>query len=312
MENNKLPDTERLILHRPVMCPEVVKLLTPRPGQKLLDVTMGTGGHSILIGKHLGQNGLIVGMDADESALKVAGHRFDRELDCPARLFHGHFSEAEQVVEEVGVDGFDLIIADLGLGTHQLDNPARGFSFDSDTNLDMRFDAASGRSAAEVINNEAEGELADIFYRLGQERYSRQIASEILQRRRRESISSARELAKIAEKIYAARSRGRKWRIHPATRIFMALRIYVNAELDELDRLLELIPRLAALDGKVAIITYHSLEARRVKHAWRRQEKNGVLGLITKKPLMPCDQEVSENPRARSAQLRVARIKVKT
>ncbi len=296
-------------LHCPVMGREVLELLDPRPGDALLDLTVGTGGHTLILGSKLGAGGLAAGMDADEGALKTARMRLEPELDCRVRLFHGRFSEADEVLKEVGTEGFDVIIADLGVGTHQLDDPARGFSFDSPGPLDMRFDPTSGRGAEEVINREPEDSLADIFYHLGQERFSRQIAAKICRRRRHEPIGTARDLADIAKSVYAARSGGRRWRLHPATRIFMALRIYVNGELGELDRLLEKLPAIARPGARAAVITYHSLEARRVKAAWRRQAGQGLMEILTPRPQQPSEEEVSRNPRARSAQLRAARIR---
>ncbi len=295
-------------LHRPVMGREVLELLDPKPGQALLDLTLGTGGHALMLGEKLGPRGLIAGMDADESALRTAQKRLESNLNCRIRLFQGRFSEAEEVLEKVGIDGFDMMIADLGVGSHQLDDPGRGFSFESGDTLDMRFDPTTGRSARDVVNEEPEERLADIFYHLGQERFSRPIASQIGRRRRRQAINSARELADIAKRVYAARSGNRTWRLHPATRIFMALRIHVNRELEELDALLERMPRLAAGGAMAAVITYHSLEARRVKTAWRRQAGCGSIEIVTPKPLRPTPEEVARNPRARSAQIRAARF----
>ncbi len=295
-------------LHRPVMCREILDFLNPSPGQSLLDLTAGTGGHSLLLAERLGADGLIVGMDADESALKTARRKLEAESVCDFRLFQGRFSQAMEVLEKVNISGFDLIIADLGVGTHQLDDEGRGFSYESDSPPDMRFDPSEGRSALEVINEEPQESLADILYHFGQERFSRPIASGICRRRMEKPLESAREVAEIIKKVYAARTGGKKWRIHPATRTFMALRIYVNDELGELEKILELFPRLVGAGARAAIITYHSLEARRVKTAWRRQEKEGVLELVTPKPVKPDEREVAENPRARSAQLRVARF----
>ncbi len=297
-------DHDNQIIHLPVLKEEVLDLLTPSPGESLLDLTFGTGGHSLLIGRHLGTDGLIAGMDADQEALKVGKKRLSEKLDCEFRVFQGRFSQAKEVLAQVGIKGFDLILADLGIGTHQLDNPARGFSFEADGVLDMRFDTEAGRSAAEIVNQTPEKELADIFYKLGQERFSRQIASAICRRRLEEPIKSPAELAQIAKEVYIPRTRGKRWRIHPATRIFMALRIYVNDELNELDKLLGILPELATENARAAIITYHSLEAKKVKNSWREKERNGVLELINKKPVMPSEQEISSNPRARSAQLR--------
>ncbi len=256
----------------------------------------------------LGGKGFMVGMDADEDALRTAKKRMESEGICNVRFFHGRFSEAGEVLKETQIPGFDCIIADLGVGSHQLDAAGRGFSFESDEPLDMRFDPTAGRSAREIINEEPEKSLADIIFNLGQERFSRNIAYEICKRRKNKPISKARELADVAKKVYASRCGKRRWRIHPATRTFMALRIYVNDEMGELERLLDVLPGFAAAGGRVVLITYHSLEARKVKTAWRRQEEIGLIELLTAKPIKPCENEVEDNPRARSAQLRAARF----
>ncbi len=299
---------ESIPVHQPVMQREVLEMLDPRPGDALLDLTLGTGGHALTLGAHLGPDGLVVGMDADEKALKTARPRLEQQLEGRVRLFHGRFSEADQVLKEVGIDGFDIVLADLGVGTHQLDDHSRGFSFDSEARLDMRFDVSGGLSAFDVVNRETEENLADIFYRLGQERYSRQIAAEICRSRRNSPIETPQRLAAIATRIYATRSRGRRWRLHPATRIFMALRIHVNDELGELEKLLNMLPALTAAGARSGIITYHSLEARLVKTLWRRQAAQGVLEIIPPAPAGPGESEIEQNPRARSAQLRAARF----
>jgi len=195
------------------------------------------------------------------------------------------------------------VLADLGVGA-QLDDPARGFAFDSEARLDMRYDPSCGPSAWEVVNRMGQRELADIIYRLGEERLSRQIAAAICRERRRAPIETPAQLCTIIKRVAARRSRGRTWRIHPATRTMMALRIYVNRELEELQRLLEALPRLLTPGGRACILTYHSLEARLVKHTWRRQAAEGLIEVLTRRPLKPTSEEVAQNPRARSAQLR--------
>jgi 16S rRNA (cytosine1402-N4)-methyltransferase len=249
-------------------------------------------------------------LDRDRRTLEMAKRRLQRELDCEMHFFHGRFSQVAELVKEIETEGFNLILADLGIGTHQLDDLSRGFSYNSTGKLDMRFDDSGGQTAWDVVNHTPEKELADIFYQLGEERYSRQIAAEIIRCREKHSIDSPAELAEIAKKVYARRQSGRTWQKHPATRIFQALRIYVNQEMEELDMMLKLIPDLLLPDGRLGIITYHSLEARAVKQAWKKQGKADILEILTPTPLFPSEEETGRNPRARSAQLRVARKRV--
>ncbi len=292
-------------LHRPVMLAEVLELLCPEPGQKALDLTLGTGGHALALVERLGPDGLLVGMDADPTALEIARDPLTQAAPCPVRLVHARFSAALELASE---GPFDVVLADLGMG-HQIDDPARGFSFESGARLDMRFDPeAGGPSAWDVVNRLGERELAELFHELGQERYSRAMAAAICRRRRTAPIDTPAELAELAKLVVARRSRrGRTWRIHPATRVAMALRIYVNRELEELDAMLVALPQLLVPGGRAAVLTYHSLEARRVKRAWRRQASEGLIELINRRVLKPSDEETAANRRARSAQLRGAR-----
>lgn len=292
-------------IHQPVMVDEVLRLLKPDAGDRAIDLTIGTGGHALAIGRQLSREGMIVGLDVDPTAIHLAKDRLQDTLPCDTRFYNRRFSEAPYILDEMAIDGFDLALADLGAGSHQLDDLDRGFSFDSKSSLDMRYDTSGGPTAHDVVNRMPERELAELFRNLGEERYSRIIAQEICKRRKTQPIASTAELAEIAKSIYAKRGPDKTWRIHPATRVAMALRIYVNEELNELDRLLAAIPDLLAPGGRVAILTWHSLEARRVKNAWSSQD---LIEPITDKPVKPSDEEVEANPRARSAQLRAARI----
>ncbi len=294
-------------LHQPAMVRQVLELLSPAPGDTALDVTTGTGGHSLALARAIGPDGLLVGIDADASALEIARTRLAAESPGQFRLFAGRFSSALHFAQQAGVEAFDIVLADLGVGTHQLLQPDRAFSFESDAKLDMRYDTRGGTTAWEVVNGASERELADIFHHYGQERFSRQIASRICYQRQSRPINTPAELADLIKGVAARRGSRRTWRIHPATRAMMALRIHVNGELEELDALLELLPALLKRSGRAAVLTYHSLEARRVKHAWRRQEKEGLLEVLTAPVAKPSPEEVKENPRVRSAQLRVAR-----
>ncbi|NLW49460.1 MAG: 16S rRNA (cytosine(1402)-N(4))-methyltransferase RsmH [Candidatus Brocadiaceae bacterium] len=296
------------VLHRPAMVAEVLRVLAPAPGEVALDLTVGTGGHSVALARALGPDGLLVGIDADPRALEVARCRLAGEAACRFELHAGRFGQVPATVARTGASAFDCVLADLGVGTHQLDDPARGFAFESDARLDMRFDPSAGPSAWEVVNSLPEEGLADVFYRLGEERHSRAIASAVCRRRRERPIDTPAELSDLVKGVVARRTpRRHTWRIHPATRVMMALRIYVNREMEELDALLDALPGLLRSGGRAAVLTYHSLEARRVKQAWRRQAQDGLLTLLTRSPLRPTEQEQAENPRVRSAQLRAAR-----
>jgi len=294
-------------IHTPAMVSQVLDLLRLGPGQKAIDLTLGTGGHSIELARALGPDGLLVGVDADPDAVRVARERLSEAAPCRFELFCGPFSRAAEFARLAGAEAFDVALADLGVGTHQLARPERAFSFDSPCRLDMRYDPRQGPSAWDVVNRTPERQLADIFWRYGEERLSRPIAAAICRRRSAGPIDTPAELSELVKHVAARRSAGRRWRIHPATRVMMALRIYVNRELDELEALLEALPSLLCTNGRVAVLTYHSLEARLVKQAWRRQQKEGLIELLVRRPLRPSAAEVSRNPRIRSAQLRAAR-----
>ena len=299
-------DNHGIPIHRPAMVREVLDVLSPGKGDRALDLTVGTGGHALAMAERLGARGFLLGLDRDKAALKVAKERLTESAPCKFRLFRCPFSKAEKAAQEVEVERYNVILADLGVGSHQLEDPSRGFSYESDHELDMRFNTSKGMSARDVVNSMPEEKLADIFYGLGEERYSRQIARAVCERREEQPIETPAELAEIVKKVAARKSDGRTWRIHPATRVMMALRIYVNREMEELEALLELLPQILARGGRVCILTYHSLEARRVKEAWKHQEEKGLLREFESSPLMPGDEEIEQNPRVRSCQLRAA------
>jgi len=292
-------------LHQPAMVPQVLALLRPAQGHSVLDLTVGTGGHALAIARCIGPDGFLVGVDADREAIDVARERLQAPASCRFELFAERFSRAADVARKAGVAAFDAALADLGVGSHQLDQPSRGFSFDSQDRLNMLYDTTAGPSAWEVINKASERDLAEIFFRYGEERHSRAIAARICRRRAEAPINTPAELAALVKGVAARRARRRRtWRIHPATRVMMALRIHVNHEMEELEALLSALPPLIKKGGRAAVLTYHSLEARRVKEAWGRQEKEGLWQSLTPSPLTPSEEQVTENPRIRSAQLR--------
>lgn len=281
-------------------------LLSPAAGEAFLDGTAGAGGHAAGIAERVGPTGLLVAADADPRMLAEAAARL-RAFPW-VRPVHADFSELGRLREAAGGRPFDGMLLDLGLSSLQLDDPSRGFSFRADGPLDMRRDpAAGGPDAREILRRAGERELADIFYRFGEERHSRRIARAIVERRHREPIERTSQLADLV--LRAVPGRGRPWRIHPATRVFQALRIAVNRELESLSAFLDRFVEHLAPGGRVAVISFHSLEDRLVKVAFRKHSTGAAasLAVITRKPIVPGDEEIGRNPRAGSAKLRAAR-----
>jgi 16S rRNA (cytosine1402-N4)-methyltransferase len=299
--------------HVPVLLQEAIEFLNVRRGGTYIDATVGLGGHSYEIAKRLGAPGHLIGLDKDPAALEKAGVRLrtsdlgesEREqADWPrVELRQASFASLAEV-RGLKADG---ILADIGVSSLQLDDAARGFSFQADGPLDMRMDPHSERTAEQVVNHLDERELADVIYEFGEERRSRRIARAIVRSR------PVRTTAQLAE-IVSAAARPMNWgqdrhdqrRIHPATRTFQALRIFVNRELDDLRALLEAAPRILKPGGRVVIISFHSLEDRIVKDAFREGAKQGYFSLLTKKPVTATEEESERNSRSRSAKLRAA------
>ena len=269
----------------------------------MVDATVGHGGHSYLFGKKLGPEGTILGLDVDEKSIQRA-QLVLKDLACRVILAHANFADVDRQVLKYGIDKVDFLLADLGVCSAQLADAERGLSFQQDMPLDMRFDQSRKTTAADIINKADEKNLADLIYKYGEDRASRRIARFIVRHRRDEPIKTTGQLADIVCRALGGKRRGR---IHPATRTFQALRIAVNNELENLQALLTKAPALLAAGGYVAVISFHSLEDRLVKNDFRQNAKNGVYEIVTKKPLVPCREEVKANPRARSAKLRIAR-----
>ena len=295
-------------VHIPVLLQETLEWLAPSPGEVFLDGTTGAGGHAVEIARRVGPDGILVCADADPSMLEVARERL---AGFPwVRLVRADFADLARLREAAGGKAFDGALLDLGISSLQLDDPGRGFSFRVEGPLDMRRDPGSGGpTAASILRDAREKDLADLFYRFGEERFSRRIARAVVQRRRTDPVRTTTELADLVAGAIPRRAWPRD--IHPATRVFQALRIAVNGELDSLAAFLEAIPRHLAPGGRVAVISFHSLEDRLVKTAFRRhaagREGEGVfLERMTRKPVVPSEREARENPRARSAKLRVA------
>ena len=290
--------------HDPVLLDEVIRALALAPGKTIVDCTLGRAGHSSAIAEQLGPTGLLIGLDVDPRNLEFAKARL-ADVPCQVRLFHANFAELPDVLHTAGIAKVDGILADLGLSTNQLFDPHYGLSFGADMSLDMRIDPRIRRSAADLVANLPEADLADVLYNLAQERYSRRIARKIAEARRISPITSTERLADLVRAAIPKRG-GAPEKIDPATRTFMALRMAVNQEMENLDALLTQAPKFLNPGGRFAVISFHSMEDRPVKQAFRSAEQTGFLALVTKKPLSPTDSEIARNPRSRSAKLRVA------
>jgi 16S rRNA (cytosine1402-N4)-methyltransferase len=288
--------------HVPVLLKEAIDFLAVRRGGTYIDATVGLGGHSYEIAKRLGAPGHLIGLDKDPAALDIARRRLTPQgVDWPTiTLLHRSFAEIAKGEQATTVDG---ILADIGVSSLQLDDARRGFSFQAEGPLDMRMDPQSELTAEQVVNHLSERELADVIYEFGEERRSRRIARAICRSR------PIRNTAHLAEVISAAARpmNSEQRRIHPATRTFQALRIFVNRELDDLRALLEAAPQILKPTGRVVVISFHSLEDRIVKDAFRDGEKKyKYFRVLTKKPVTASEEESDRNPRARSAKLRAA------
>ncbi len=294
---------EGFLAHRPVLVQEVIELLEPRRCHVMVDCTIGLGGHAEALLAAASARAELIGIDMDEGNLRTARERLER-FAPRFRLFCANFADLEEVLAQAGVPSADAILADLGVASSQLDDPARGLSFTADGPLDMRLDRTLPRTAADLVNGLGETELADVIYRYGQERYSRRIARAIAERRCVERIERTAQLAAIVRSAYPAAARRSRRGVHPATRTFQALRIAVNDELGRLESLLAALPAVLSKEGRAAIISFHSLEDRRVKQAFAALAKAGRAKLLTKKPITPSNEEISDNPRSRSAKLR--------
>ena len=287
--------------HVPVMTAEVVQYLLPARGGVFVDCTVGLGGHA----RALLEAGAsrVIGLDRDPDALARAQETLAPWGDR-AELVHADYREFDAVLSARGIDVVDGALADLGVSSLQFDAPGRGFSFQRDEPLDMRMDQSSGETAADLVAQATEEELADAIFQYGEERFSRRIARALVEARHGDRIDTTAKLAAIVRRSIPRRG---STRIDPATRTFQALRIWVNRELEGLDRFLEAMVRRLRAGARLAVISFHSLEDRIVKHTLRALDRRDALvTVLTKRPLVANDDEVQRNPRARSAKLRVA------
>ncbi|MHC4310111.1 MAG: 16S rRNA (cytosine(1402)-N(4))-methyltransferase RsmH [Planctomycetota bacterium] len=290
--------------HIPVLAETLAEQIQLPPDGIMVDATTGQGGHSYLFGKTLGPEGVIVGLDVDKNSIQRAQFIL-KGLSCKV-IFQSNFSRIIEAVQGQGIEKVDFILADLGLCSAQLADSRMGLSFLQDMPLDMRIDKRIKRTAADIVNKADEETLADLIYEFGQDRASRRIARFIVRERKSGPITTTGQLSKIVCRALGKAGQGHRRRIHPATRTFQALRIAVNDELENLKRLLESSPGLLNKKGYIAVISYHSLEDRLVKYNFKQNEKDSIYRLITKKPIVPTREEISENRRARSAKLRIA------
>jgi 16S rRNA (cytosine1402-N4)-methyltransferase len=288
--------------HSPVMVEKVVDFLQCRSDRLYIDATVGGSGHSQAILNASKPSGKLLCIDRDPDAVNTARECLSKFGDR-VQILHGAFSKIRDLLSEQHISCADGILLDLGVSSYQLDTPSRGFGFKISGILDMRMDQSSGRSAADVLQDIDESELSQLIFDFGEERYARRIAHSIVTRRKRAPIETTDDLADVVlSAIPAAKRRGR---IHPATRTFQALRIYVNDELGELKKFLDVAPLLLCPGGRLVIMSYHSLEDRFVKRAFRMWKAGGGYQVITKKIVTPSEEEQRENPRSRSAKLRV-------
>ena len=294
------------VRHVPVLLKEVLDSLNLSKGKFIVDGTIDGGGHAREIIKVIMPGGSFLGIDLDIDLLDKIKESFLNEFSrskCDIRVEWANYKDINYVLEQNHLGKPDGILLDLGFSSYHIEDSQRGFSFQKEEILDMRYDTTSGISATEAINSMDEGALADMIWRFGEERFSRQIAKAIVQARRKKRIETTIQLVEIIGNAVPAFYR--KGRINPATKTFQALRIYVNEELKNLAEFLEKVPGIIAEGGRVAIISFHSLEDRMVKVAFANFKKEGIAKLITKKPIIATREEVSNNPRSRSAKLRV-------
>jgi len=291
--------------HIPVLAQTLLEQISLPANAVMVDATVGYGGHSLLFGRNLGAQATILGLDVDEECVEKAGKNLSG-LTCKVVLVRENFAKMEQIIAENGLKNADFVLADLGFCSGQMSNVERGLSFQKNMPLDMRLDSRLKTTAADIINRMAEKDLADLIFRFGQDRASRRIARFIVHHRKTAPITMTEQLAAIVCRALGQPAMGRRSKIHPATRTFQALRIAVNNELENIETFLEAAPRVLAPNGKIAVISFHSLEDKLVKENFKKNQLSGIYKILTKRPLTATDDEISQNPRARSAKLRIA------
>jgi len=303
---NQMTQNSKREYHTPVMLDEVVWLMNSKPGGVYIDCTLGSGGHALGLLEFAGAGARIIGIDRDQDAISTAKQEL-RHFSDNVTFVHGKFSDLQDIVMSLNVAQVDGILFDLGVSSYQLDEPERGFSYMEDGPLDMRMNRGNGQSARDLVNNLPAEELRDILKIYGEERWAVRIAEFIVRRRDKAPIVTTGELVDIVKAAIPARAR--RSGPHPARRTFQALRIAVNRELDELRLGLDQAIKILCPGGRLVVISYHSLEDRIVKTMFLRMsgsKNQDCLRILTKKPIVPCEEEVISNPRSRSAKLRAA------
>lgn len=288
--------------HIPVMIEEVLNYLCLKPGQIILDGTVGSGGHASKIIEKVQPNGLLIGIDKDLQILYIAKEYLSKISNTLCKFYHADYSDVDEVLRQAGVDKVHGVLLDLGASSLQFDWAERGFSFSKEGPLDMRMDRSRGVTVHDLIQRLSEKELEELLKKYGEERWSRRIARAILRAEKETGITSTRQLAAIIERIVPVG----KSKIHPATRTFQALRIAVNRELDSLGNFLDKIHHYMFAGARIVIISFHSLEDRIVKNKFIEKANQGIFKILTKKPISPGEAEIEKNIRCRSAKLRAA------
>lgn len=292
--------------HIPVLLKEVLYFLRPRTGSRIIDSTVGGGGHTEAT---LANGAEVLGIDQDPTAVEFVRKRFNARPNV-FKVVHGNFSHLYEIASTEGFDKVDGILFDLGFSSFQIDDPKYGLSFNTEAPLDMRLDPKLGVTAADLVNSLPDNELYKLFKEVGEEKFARSISRAISQRRSVEPFKTTKDLAEVVEEVYGGHWGGEGWRrkIHPATRVFMALRIAVNSEFENLKSALPQAVGLLGHGGRLVVISFHSGEDRIVKNFFKEPERMGVLKILTKKPVVPDAIEIKDNPRARSSKLRAAEV----
>ena len=289
-------------MHEPVLLNETIRILDPKPGEFFIDGTLGGGGHSNAIIERVGATGMLLGTDWDNDAVS----RFKRENKSKKVLArNANYRQIPDILKKEKLPHADGLLLDLGFSSDQIENAEKGFSFQYEGPLDMRY-AKEGETAAEVVNGMKEDELADIFWKFGDERFSRQIAKRIVEERRKQRILTTTRLAEVVVSAFPARFRNGK--VNPATKVFQALRIYVNHEFENIESILGNLNECVKSGGRIAVISFHSSEDRIVKKRFGELVKAGRAKSLTKKPIAPARDEIQRNPRSRSAKLRAIQL----
>ncbi len=293
-------------MHLPVLKEEVIKSLEPETNQNFIDCTAGEGGHTFAIIEKTGPNGKVLAIDKDERNIEIIKEKA-KSFGLEGRIIakEGNYADIEEIVEKEGFNDISGIIFDLGISSWHIDESGRGFSFQKDEPLDMRYSTENGITAWEIVNSWPPEEIEIILKDLGEERFAKRISKAIVTRRKEKKIDTASELASLVEKEVP-----RTKRIHPATKTFQALRITVNRELENIEKVLPSALELIKEGGRISIISFHSLEDRIAKNFFRQVANEGRVRILTKKPIIPGEDEIINNPRSRSAKLRTA-IKIK-